>query len=197
MKLHAFRFTNHDLRSEKNYNCSYRFGTLKNTAYQIDYRSKLNFTEECQLSSSSGETITLKPKKGLGSFSVELINDDVSLGRYANRKLYDANDQIILRVVDPSSLPTAVLRSMMQGDPPSLLFLNSDDSLCLASMTRKKRKTNIPWPLSIIANLATLASSKQDPSFTLDIQSEEVDTLALLAIAVILDAHRDSLQAPL
>lgn len=192
-KYEVIRYTEHTLQSDKYYVCSFGFVTNNQQSHTLHYRSKFGFTQECELESvGSSDRLRLVPDQGLSGFKVNLLKDNHLVAIYANRTLTDTKQNPLVRVVDPTGVTKAILRNIVQGDPNEYLFLSKDSDVIIARLKRVQLNTRFPWPISSLVKLVSVfLRPTNQPIYFLDIE-EDTNVEWLMAVAVMIDANKNS-----
>ena len=202
MKFSVYKYTNHDLRSDKRYVNSYRFeSTELKKKIAFDYHAKNLIPLHNEMIALDNTMITIIPQKqGMLSNEVAISRDEKDIAYYDYNKkiIYDKNHSAVVYIVDPSNPAKAVLRTALQGDPPVYRLTDKSKKSDYGHIRSIKIKTKLWWPLSIIENLVkVIVIGGKKALYELESDGLPIDIeIVMLAIAI-LEENKSSSQPAL
>lgn len=171
---------------------TYRFQSGQ-AHYHLDYASRYQFTEPCELTSNVQPSVQLAPEKGFGKFCIAVKEGEKLLAKVNRTKITDAAGNSLAKIYDPTPWHKAVIRNILQGDPEHFQIRAVKGKTVLADIIEPRRKSRWPWPLSIIAALLSLfKSADNSPRLKVVIHSPDIDPRVVLVAATFLDSQKGS-----
>ena len=198
MKLSVYKYTEHRLRSKKDYINSYRFESKSFTTQQFDYYARYTFPQHNEITMSDNTVITVEPhdKKNLRHEVIFSMNNDVIAFYDVTKKIiFDKTHTPLIYILDDSGIPKAILTAAMQGDPKTYQLMDKSKKINYGQIRRKKLSSHFFWPFSIIDKLIRIIFTKNIRAlYEIEVTSLPIEKEILMVVSAILEEGKQSTQ---